>query len=78
MLDSSPDSIEARVVEKELANSNHQLCKDEESYFKQKSRIQWLTLGDRNTSFFHRSVEHRRMRNRVNSLEDDKGNVITG
>ncbi|KAJ6756449.1 hypothetical protein OIU79_028773 [Salix purpurea] len=77
MLDQNPSSPEARLVEKDAARSYHQLCRDEESYYKQKSRIQWLTLGDKNTSFFHRSLLHRRMRNQIITLEDGRGNVIS-
>lgn len=53
-----------------------QLCRDEESYFKQKSKIQWLQLGDRNTTFFHKSLLHQQVRNMIHSLQDADGNVI--
>jgi hypothetical protein len=53
-----------------------QLCKDEESYFKQRSRIQWLQLGDKNTAFFHKSLLHRQTRNRIHMLQDESGNNI--
>jgi hypothetical protein len=33
----------------------------EESFFKQKARIQWLSLGDQNTSYFHKSVNGRQI-----------------
>jgi hypothetical protein len=40
----------------------------EEILWKQKSRIQWLKEGDRNTKFFHRSVMQRRHSNRITHL----------
>ncbi|KAJ6952190.1 hypothetical protein NC653_041365 [Populus alba x Populus x berolinensis] len=75
-IDNHPESEEAKVNERHLAAAYMQLCKDEESYFKQKSRIQWLQLGDRNTSFFHKSLLHRQVRNNIYRLQDDAGTVI--
>ncbi|KAG7536410.1 Reverse transcriptase domain [Arabidopsis suecica] len=43
----------------------------EEQYWKQKSRERWLKEGDRNTKFFHGSVQRRRVQNRILSLFDN-------
>jgi len=50
----------------------------EESFFKQKARIQWLRLGDQNTSFFHKSVNGRHNRNRLLSVTREDGEVVEG
>ncbi|XP_071902137.1 uncharacterized protein [Coffea arabica] len=47
--------------------------KEEELYWLQKSRIQWLREGDKNTKFFHASVQGRRRRNRLNKLQREDG-----
>eukprot|EP00253_Pinus_taeda_P031502 PITA_31502 len=39
--------------------------KQEEIYWRQKSRIQWLKEGERNTKFFHRTTVQRRMHNQI-------------
>ncbi|XP_050214834.1 uncharacterized protein LOC126665939 [Mercurialis annua] len=49
----------------------------EESFYKQKSRIQWLQLGDSNTKYFHNSIKQRRVRNSIPVLKLDSGEQIT-
>ncbi|TYK26641.1 putative non-LTR retroelement reverse transcriptase [Cucumis melo var. makuwa] len=48
----------------------------EEASLRQKSRIQWLNLGDQNTAFFHRSVRSRMSRNSLLSLVDSDGSRV--
>jgi hypothetical protein len=50
----------------------------EESFFKQKARIQWLSLGDQNTSYFHKLVNGRQNRNKLLSLTREDGEVFEG
>lgn len=45
----------------------------EEAVQKQKSRIQWLTLGDKNTNFFHSSVKVRQVKTTLRMLTADDG-----
>lgn len=52
------------------------LSQDEEAFFKQKSRVQWLQLGDKNTAFFHKSIIHRQCRNSITRLKDADGRLI--
>jgi len=47
--------------------------KQEEIYWKQKSRNRWLKEGERNTKFFHRSTIHRRIHNRIQQLKLPNG-----
>jgi hypothetical protein len=52
-------------------------CKEqEEILWRQKSRVQWLKEGERNTKFFHRVMTHRRYINHITQLEDDQGTPI--
>lgn len=42
---------------------------EEEKYWKHRSKQQWLNEGDQNSKFFHVMVNHRKKKNRINSLE---------
>ncbi|KAJ6401502.1 hypothetical protein OIU84_016829 [Salix udensis] len=74
-LDQNPHDHEAGHRERDMCLQFSALRKAEESFYKQKSRVHWLQLGDRNTSFFHRSLLHRRHRNGITSLCKDNGEV---
>lgn len=43
---------------------------------KQKSRVQWLELGDGNNTFFHRSLMTRRNKNQIRRITLEDGAVI--
>ena len=52
-------------------------CREqEEILWRQKSRVQWLKEGERNTKFFHRAMMHCRYINHITQLEDDQGTQI--
>ncbi|XP_059073498.1 uncharacterized protein LOC131874234 [Cryptomeria japonica] len=50
----------------------------EEIYRKQRSRIQWLTEGDRNISFFHRSALKHKRRNTIHSILNNRNEEVVG
>ena len=59
-----------------ILNLKWSLCtafRDEELYWKQKSRATWLREGDQNTKFFHATTKQRRARNRVTKLRKSAG-----
>lgn len=47
--------------------------KEEELFWRQKCREEWLRSGDRNTKFFHNCVKGKRHQNRILMLLDDMG-----
>ncbi|XP_050238207.1 uncharacterized protein LOC126687693 [Mercurialis annua] len=80
------DSIQVQIQRDPL---NNQLLEDErlkaavmkkvlkweENFFRQKSRVQWIELGDLNTRFFHNSMKQRQSSNRISQLNVD-GEVV--
>ncbi|KAG5224356.1 RNA-directed DNA polymerase, eukaryota, Reverse transcriptase [Salix suchowensis] len=72
-LDKNPRDQVIRGRERDACYHYHKLNSDAESFFKQRSRVQWLKLGDKNTAYFHRSLLHRRARNHIHSLTSESG-----
>lgn len=58
-----------------LENRLEKLLDQEETHWRQRSRNQWLTEGDRNTAFFHRTASDRKKKNMINNLEDKFGKM---
>lgn len=50
-----------------------ELLADEERFWRQRSRIQWLKEGDRNTRFFHMRASTWKTKNKINGLLDKDG-----
>lgn len=49
------------------------VLKEEERYWRLKSRTQWIQVGDKNTKLFHAQMVKRRRCNKIMGLEDDQG-----
>jgi hypothetical protein len=73
-----PLSDENERKAKEYANLVELLLEQEEIYWSQKSRVNWLQLGDQNTAFFHNIASARRKKNMINKLKDNDGNWVEG
>ena len=62
-----------RIISQELVG----LLKAEESYYKQKSRVDWIKEGDQNTKFFQKMVAARQSRFSIRFLVDVARNKLT-
>jgi hypothetical protein len=60
-----------RRTEKELDS----LLEQEEVYWRQRSRINWLKEGDRNTKFFHKKATWRAKKNKIERLMRQDGSM---
>ncbi|XP_075475200.1 uncharacterized protein LOC142505939 [Primulina tabacum] len=63
-------------LEKRLRDDLDTVLQQEELLWCQKSREEWIILGDRNTKFYHASTLARRSRIRIGSLQDVTGQLI--
>ncbi|KAG7585557.1 Reverse transcriptase domain [Arabidopsis thaliana x Arabidopsis arenosa] len=69
---SSPSVLNANIVV-EAEKKWQVLALAEESFFRQRSSISWLSGGDSNSSYFHRMVNSRMAANHIHFLEDGDG-----
>lgn len=58
---------------KELAHKLNLLLSQDYEYWKQRSRVLWLSEGDRNTKFFHCQASMRHKKNHITGLFDSEG-----
>ena len=55
--------------EAELQRKYHKACREEEIYWRVKSRTLWLQAGDKNTSFFHKQAQARKIYNSISEIQ---------
>ncbi|XP_013739903.1 uncharacterized protein LOC106442805 [Brassica napus] len=68
-----------QTAEEVIAEINKKLMdayRSEEAFWKQRSRLLWLTLGDKNTGFFHAVSKGRKARNRLTVMENAHGEAV--
>ncbi|CAN1159468.1 hypothetical protein LINPERPRIM_LOCUS20433 [Linum perenne] len=53
------------------------LCSAEESFYRQKARVHWITEGDKNTGYFHKSMKARHARNLISVTKKNDGSLCT-
>lgn len=63
-----------RAVLKRIKKQLAEAYMEEERYWRQKCREEWLREGDRNTKYFHNVVKGRKVQNRLLMLFDEFGN----
>ncbi|GLT85577.1 hypothetical protein SLE2022_037640 [Rubroshorea leprosula] len=64
--------------QKLLVDRIHSLWMQEEAYWFQRARTNWLQFGDKNSKFFHTIASRRRQNNYIFQLKDDQGQLVEG
>ena len=55
-------------VEKKIKQELEKVEEQEQTMWMQKSRVNWILQGDRNTRFYHTVTTRRRIRNRIQGI----------
>jgi hypothetical protein len=66
-----------RAKIREVTDMMNETLYIEEMLWLQRSRIDWLREGDRNTKFFHHKAVWRARRNKITKFRDDNGVINT-
>lgn len=65
-----------QILEKDLILEYNNILQQEEIHWFQKSRAKWITLGERNTRYFHLTTIIRRRKGKISMLRDDSNNWV--
>ncbi|KAJ4799461.1 DNAse I-like superfamily protein [Rhynchospora pubera] len=68
-------SVRDHSLEEKLLHEYDQTEEHNNAYWRQRSRIQWLEEGDRNTKFFHTVATNRRRHNLITMAEREDGTL---
>ncbi|KAJ4872742.1 Uncharacterized protein Rs2_45586 [Raphanus sativus] len=72
-----PDGSTAFEEHRERAKLNI-LLNAEQKFYRQRSRVRWADVGDRNTPFYHKTVAQRNAANHIHYLIDESDHLLGG
>ena len=72
-MQSDPGQLGPSLSKLKLVERIQELNHHEEIMWRQRSRVIWLTAGDKNTQFFHLRASQRRSRNKISRLRKPDG-----
>ena len=65
------------ALENQLQNNLELVLSQESELWTLKSRINWMVMGDQNTSFYHVSALTRRKRNTITMVQNEVGDWLS-
>lgn len=68
----------ARAHERRILNLFNEVSLDEERLLKQRSKIQWLKVGDTNTAYFHKVVKGKQHRSHIQRVVNSESVTVEG
>ena len=68
--------MESQGCQKETIVLIENILDQEEIFWLQRGRANWLMHGDRNTAFFHNAAMARKKGNNIRKLLDESGNWV--
>ncbi|GJV92530.1 protein LAZ1 [Tanacetum coccineum] len=77
-LDLNPNDVNLRDEEAVYVQAFVEAKLDEERFLKQKAKIEWLDVGDSNSTYFHKSIKCRNHRSRVDTILNSANVEVTG
>ncbi|GJY48580.1 RNA-directed DNA polymerase, eukaryota, reverse transcriptase zinc-binding domain protein [Tanacetum coccineum] len=76
--DKDPYNKEVGNEECEVLKQYAEEMKDEEQILYQKAKVKWLSVGNRNNAYFHKSIKSIMQRNRIDAISDENGKIFMG
>nr|GFB18576.1 RNA-directed DNA polymerase, eukaryota, reverse transcriptase zinc-binding domain protein [Tanacetum cinerariifolium] len=73
-----PHNHDLRSKEVRTLKAYAKAMNEEELFLYQKAKIKWLSVGDRNNAYFHKSIKSRQQRNRIDAICDENGARFEG
>ncbi|GKA47142.1 reverse transcriptase domain-containing protein [Tanacetum coccineum] len=77
-LDADPSNIELREEEVAYLQAFNDAIIVEERFLMQKAKVEWLKLGDANTTYFFKVVKSQASRNCIDTVTTSNGDCING
>ncbi|GKF09071.1 hypothetical protein Tco_0043295, partial [Tanacetum coccineum] len=77
-IDMDPINCNLRDEEAVYLQAFNEAKIDEERFLKQKAKIEWLDVGDSNSSFFHKSIKSRNQRSRIDMIKNAENMEVNG